>query len=141
MLDKTREERPYTGVVQKLRQVGLRPTRQRMALAKYLFDGPDRHVTAEILHEEVRRNNNISLATVYNALHQFTNAGLLKEVVVNSGQTYFDTNMSNHFHFYNVKEDKLSDIPPEIMDMGILPPAPKGHKYSHIELVIHVVEE
>ena len=84
-----------------LRGAGLRPTRQRVALAELLFATGDRHVTAELLHEEaLERMVPVSLATVYNTLHQFTEAGLLREVAVEGAKTYFDTNTSNHFHFF-----------------------------------------
>src|SRR5690606_18652792 len=100
-------ERRYTALIERLKQAGLRPTRQRLALAKLLFDGPerpgaehggcDRHITAEQLHDEaVSIGQPVSLATVYNTLHQFTEAGLLREVVVEPGRSYFDTNVSDH---------------------------------------------
>lgn len=86
---------------ERLRAAGLRPTRQRVALARLLFEAGDRHVTAELLHEEAQdRNVPVSLATVYNTLHQFTEAGLLREVAVEGAKTYFDTNTSNHYHFF-----------------------------------------
>src|SRR3546814_11565190 len=90
------KDRPYSALVQRLKTAGLRPTRQRLALAKLLFEAPggsDRHITAEQLHAEaVADNVRVSLATIYNSLHQFTTAGLLREVVVESGRSYFDTN-------------------------------------------------
>src|SRR3989344_5255926 len=93
--------RPYTQVLDRLRTAGLRPTRQRLALAKLLFEGGDRHVTAEMLHAEAQTAAiRVSLATVYNTLHQFTAAGLLREIVVDSQRSYFDTNMTDHHHFY-----------------------------------------
>ncbi len=90
------QERPYAQTLTRLREAGLRPTRQRLALGRLLFDGGDRHVTAEALHDEAQKAGvSVSLATVYNTLHQFTGAGLLREVVVDSSRTYFDTN--NHY--------------------------------------------
>ncbi|MCK5424883.1 MAG: transcriptional repressor [Emcibacter sp.] len=134
--------RPYAGVVKKLRQAGVRPTRQRLALAKILFDGPNRHVTAEILLDEVARANiNISLATIYNSLHQFTNAGLLREVIVDSGRTYFDTNTSDHHHYFMEQEGHLEDVPAGAININILPDAPRGKKFSRVEVIIHVAEE
>ena len=136
------KERPYSRVVLILRQVGLRPTRQRLALAKFLFDGPDRHVTAEILAEEVKQANiNVSLATIYNSLHQFTNVGLLREVVVDSGRTYFDTNISDHHHYFMEKEGCLKDIPDGAINFDMLPDVPKGKKFSRVEVIIHVAED
>ena len=81
---------------------GLRPTRQRKELGRLLFDGPDRHVTAEVLHDEAMRAGvRVSLATVYNTLNQFTEAGLMREIVVDGDRTYFDTNTSDHHHFFH----------------------------------------
>src|SRR3954454_12421455 len=92
---------PYHDLRRKLRQVGLRPTRQRVGLGWLLFAKGDRHVTAEVLFEEASKARvPVSLATIYNTLHQFTEAGLLREVAVEGAKTYFDTNVSNHHHFY-----------------------------------------
>ena len=94
--------RPYAQVLDRLKSVGLRPTRQRLALAKLLFEDESRHVTAEQLHgEAIDAGIKVSLATVYNSLHQFTKAKLLREVVVESGRAYFDTNTSDHHHLLN----------------------------------------
>ncbi|PCI50058.1 MAG: transcriptional repressor [Alphaproteobacteria bacterium] len=141
MPDKDKKRR-YSQALQKLRQVGLRPTCQRLALAKVLFEGPNRHVTAESLHGETTGANiNISLATIYNSLHQFTNAGLLREVVLGSGRTYFDTNISDHHHYFMEKEGCLEDIPDGVVNIDKLPNAPRGKKFSRIEVIIHVVED
>ncbi|PHZ84297.1 iron response transcriptional regulator IrrA [Paremcibacter congregatus] len=140
-MSENRKQRPFTQVVEKLREVGLRPTRQRLALAKLLFDGPSRHVTAEMLHEETEQVNvNVSLATVYNTLHQFTDAKLLREVVIDSGRTYFDTNTTEHHHFFMEKEGLLSDVPPGAITIDQLPQAPEGKKFSRVEVVIHVAD-
>lgn len=136
------KNRPYSGAVQKLREVGLRPTRQRLALAKILFDGPNRHVTAEILLDEVEKANiNISLATIYNSLHQFTNAGLLREVVVDSGRTYFDTNISDHHHYFMERDGQLEDIPEGEINFDMLPAVPAGKRISRVEVIIHVTDD
>ena len=91
-----------TAPVDRLIEAGLRPTRQRVALARLLFDGGDRHVTAEALHgEATAAGQAMALATVYNTLHQFTEAGLLREVVIEAGRSYFDTNIRDHHHFYH----------------------------------------
>ncbi len=141
MSGKTRE-RPYARVVQKLRDVGLRPTRQRLALARLLFDGENRHVTAEMLHEETGAAQiNVSLATVYNTLHQLTDVGLLREVVVDSGRTYFDTNTAEHHHFFMEKEGCLKDIPDGAVRIGKLPETPPGKTFSRVEVIIHVADE
>jgi len=96
-----------------LRQVGLRPTRQRMALGWILFAKGDRHLTAEMLYEEATKAKvPVSLATVYNALHQFTDVGLLRQVAVDGSKTYFDTNVSDHHHFF-VEGEKRAGRHPE----------------------------
>ena len=96
----------------RLRQAGLRPTRQRVELAGLLFRDHDRHVTAESLHDEVTEAGvKVSLATVYNTLHQFTEAGLLRQVIVDAARSYFDTNTGDHQHFFLEKEGLLIDIP------------------------------
>src|ERR1700761_3175930 len=102
---------PFPAVIDRLRGAGLRPTRQRVALARLLFSTGDRHVTAEHLHGEAQANAiRVSLATVYNTLHQFTSAGLLREVVVEPGRSYFDTNTTDHHHFFIESNGHLEDI-------------------------------
>jgi len=101
--------RPYSQALDRLRNAGLRSTRQRLALAKLLFDGQNRHVTAEILHgEALEASVRVSLATVYNTLHQFNEVGLLREIVVDSGRSYFDTNISEHHHIYNERHPGIN---------------------------------
>ena len=135
-------DRPYTGVIERLKSAGLRPTRQRLALAKLLFDGDDRHITAETLHAEVMAANvRVSLATVYNALHQFTRSGLLREVVVDSSRAYFDTNTSAHHHFFDEGTGELSDIPDNSISLTSLPDAPAGKVMSGVEVVVRVRSE
>src|SRR5712671_2031821 len=103
---------PWHDVRAMLRQVGLRPTRQRMALGWILFGKGDRHVTAELLYEEANKAKvPVSLATIYNTLHQFTQAGLLRQVGVDGSKAYFDTNASDHHHFFVENESALVDIP------------------------------
>lgn len=122
-----------------MQDAGLRPTRQRLALAKLLFDDDDRHVTAEALHQEVSKMSaKVSLATVYNTLHQFTEAGLLKEVIVDANCTYFDTNVSDHHHIYFKEEDKLIDIPEDELVISLLPHVPVGKKISAVNVVVHI---
>ena len=99
---------PWHDVKAKLRDVGLRPTRQRMALGWILFGKGDRHVTAEMLYEEATRAKvPVSLATVYNTLHQFTEVGLLRQVAVDGSKAYFDTNNSEHHHFFIEDQNDL----------------------------------
>ena len=103
---------PWHDVKAKLRDVGLRPTRQRMALGWILFAKGDRHVTAEMLYEEATRAKvPVSLATVYNTLHQFTEVGLLRQVAIDGSKAYFDTNNSEHHHFFIEDQNDLMDIP------------------------------
>ena len=135
-------ERPYAHVLDRLRAAGLRPTRQRLALAKLLFDGEDRHVTAEMLHgEAVAARVSVSLATVYNALHQFTTAGLLREIVVEFGQSYFDTNIDDHHHFYHEESKRLQDVSSDLVDIATLPAPPHGTEVNRVDVIIRVREK
>lgn len=122
-----------------LREAGLRPTRQRMALAARLFDGEDRHVTAEMLFEEVQAQNlPVSLATVYNTLHQFTAAGLLREVAVEGSKTYFDTNTSNHYHFLCEQSGELMDIGHGEITVQGVPQVPEGMTISRVDVLVRL---
>jgi Fur family iron response transcriptional regulator len=135
-------QRPSPMVVERLRQVGLRPTRQRVSLAQLLFDVPDRHVTAEQLHgEAVAAAIRVSLATVYNTLHQFTAAGLMREVVVESGRSYFDTNIDDHHHFFCESTGRLQDIPGELVRVGELPKPPAGAEIRRVDVIIRIRQE
>ena len=131
--------RPFASAIDRLRSVGLRPTRQRLALAKLLFESGHRHVTAEDLHKEARDANvGVSLATIYNTLHQFTEAGLLREVVVDSGRCYFDTNNSEHHHFFLQNAGRLIDIPRAAIKVENLPEPPAGTDVSRVDVIIRV---
>ena len=131
--------RPFTNALARLRTAGLRPTRQRLALARLLFDKGDRHVTAEQLHgEALAAAVPVSLATVYNTLHQFIGVGLLREVVVNSGRCYFDTNVSDHHHFFLTDSGKLVDIPGQSVEVANVPAPPAGTAISRIDVIIRV---
>ncbi len=124
---------------QRLHGAGLRATRQRLELGELLFQGEHRHVTAEQLHSEARYTGiQVSLATVYNTLNQLTAAGLLREIGVDPQRSYFDTNTSNHHHFFHADEGRLEDIPAEQIDVGRLPPAPKGTRIAGVDVVIRV---
>jgi Fur family transcriptional regulator, iron response regulator len=123
----------------RLRAHGLRPTRQRMALSSLLFDGPDRHVTAEILHDQARASgHDLSLATVYNTLHQFTEAGLMRQVVVDGDKTYFDTNVSDHHHFFHEDTRRLVDIPVGAVRVEGLPAAPAGTQVARVDVIVRL---
>jgi len=131
--------RPFSSAIERLRGVGLRPTRQRLALARLLFDQGNRHVSAEQLHGEViDAAVRVSLATVYNTLHQFTTAGLLNEGVVEPGQSYFDTNVDDHHHFYFEDSGRLQDIPGNSILVNELPAAPSGTAIRRVDVIIRL---
>lgn len=123
----------------RLRAVGLRPTRQRVALARLLFESGHRHVTAESLHAEVKATRMpVSLATIYNALNQFRDAGLLREVVVAPGRSYFDTNIGHHHHFFIEPDGELHDFPSEKVTIAGLPTPPKGTRLARVDVIVRV---
>ena len=130
-------ERPYSKPLEQLSSVGLRPTSQRMILAKLLFDGTRRHVTAEMLRYEVLNSQKkVSLATIYNTLHLFTKLGLLREIIVDSDYSYFDTNTTNHHHFYREDTRELIDIDESDIQIGYLPKPPDGNQITSVEIVV-----
>jgi Fur family iron response transcriptional regulator len=132
-------DRPFTYVIELLHSAGLRPTRQRMALARLLFDAGNRHVTAEELHREAKKARiPVSLATIYNTLHQFTTAGLLREVVVEPGRAYFDTNLASHHHFFFEDSGQIEDIPDNQVTISQLPDIPEGTELNRIDVVVRV---
>jgi Fur family iron response transcriptional regulator len=134
--------RPFSNALDRLRGVGLRPTRQRLALARLLFDKGHRHVSAEQLHgEAVGSEVRVSLATVYNTLHQFTSAGLLTEVVVEPGCSYFDTNVDDHHHFFFEDSGVLQDIPGDRVVVNDLPPAPPGTTIRRVDVIVRISVE
>ncbi len=126
-----------------LRSVNLRPTRQRLALAGLLFGQGDQHVTAESLYDKAQTSGiKVSLATVYNALHQFTAAGLLRQVIVDSSRSYFDTKIENHHHFYFEDTGEIADIPGDWDGNRIaaIAPAnfPAGMELSRVDIVVRL---
>jgi Fur family iron response transcriptional regulator len=124
--------------VQRLREAGLRPTRQRVLLGELLFARGDRHVTAEMLYgEAIETNIQLSMATVYNTLNQFTQAGLLRRIGPDGSKSFFDTNTSVHPHFYLVGEDVLIDVP-ETLQLEQMPDALPGHEISRLDIIIHI---
>ena len=130
---------PWHDVKALLRDVGLRPTRQRMALGWILFAKGDRHLTAEMLYEEaVKAKVPVSLATIYNTLHQFTEVGLLRQVAVDGSKTYFDTNTTAHHHFFVEGENALVDIPGAEDIVGKLPAVPEGYDIARIDVVVRL---
>ncbi len=132
----------YQSLTNKLRGVGLRATRQRLDIGSLLFSGKNRHVTAESLHDEaVALGMKISLATIYNALNQFTDAGLLREVLIDPSRTYFDTNTSSHHHFFNIDNGQLTDIPNEEINLPGLPNLPEGQIIDGVDILIRIKPE
>lgn len=132
-------DRTTTDPAVRLRHAGLRPTRQRVALADLLFAKGDRHLTAEELHEEAEfAGVGCSLATVYNTLHQFTEAGLLRVLSLETAKTYFDTNISDHHHFVVEGSTEVLDVPDNAITVGNLPEPPEGMEIAHVDVVIRL---
>jgi Fur family iron response transcriptional regulator len=130
---------PWHDVKTMLREVGLRPTRQRMELGWLMFGKGDRHFTAEMLYEEANKAKvPVSLATVYNTLHQFTEVGLLRQVAVDASKSYFDTNATQHHHFFVEGENALFDIPDADVFVGSPPIPPEGYEIARIDVVVRL---
>jgi Fur family iron response transcriptional regulator len=126
-------------LAERLRLAGLRPTRQRLSLAAILFGAGDRHVSAETLHQEaLAACINVSLATVYNTLNQFKAAGLLREVAFEGDRTFFDTNTSNHFHYYLEDTGQLVDIGTADLEVLGLPEPPSGTEIDRIDIIVRL---
>ncbi len=126
-------------VADHIRHAGLRPTRQRLALGALLFSGQHRHVTAEMLHQEARHvAEHVSLATVYNTLHQFTRAGLLREINITGSKSFFDTNTNEHHHFYMEDDDMLIDIEGHEMQLNGLPTPPENTSIEQVDVIIRL---
>ena len=122
-----------------LRMAGLRPTRQRVALAEILFGGEHRHVSAEqLLAEASTAKVNVSLATIYNTLHQFTEVGLLRQVAVDGAKAYFDTNVATHHHFFVEGTDEVLDIPGADVLVGKTPTPPEGYEIARVDVVVRL---
>ncbi len=123
-----------------LNRAGLRPTRQRVSLAALLVgDGNDRHVTAESLHAAAQDvGASVSLATVYNTLKAFCDAGLMQEVTVDGARSYFDTRMDEHPHFFWEDGARLTDAPSEELKIARLPQAPEGAEIVSVDVVIRL---
>lgn len=134
-----KKERPYAWTVDILRRANLRPTCQRMGLVKLLFGSGNRHIYAESLFNEAKKNGiNLSLATVYNTLNQFKEVGLLQEILTGGGRTYFDTNLTPHFHIYYEKDGKVEDISEEDLSVQISPNLLSRLKTAAVEVVVRV---
>jgi len=123
----------------KLRKANLRPTRQRLALAELMFSKGERHLSAENLFEEAKEIGvAVSLATIYNTLHQFTDNGLLRAISIDSSKTYFDTNTGNHHHFYLEDSNEVIDMPDGSVSVENLPEPPEGMEISRVDVVVRV---
>jgi Fur family transcriptional regulator, iron response regulator len=126
-------------IEERLRDAGLRPTQQRVALARLLFGKGDRHLCAEDLHAEaLAADVPVSLATIYNTLNQFTSAGLLRELAIEGDRSYFDTNTSNHFHFFDSENQELMDIDADKVSVVGMPPLPKGKVIDRVDVIVRL---
>jgi len=129
----------YDSFAALLQAAGLRPTRQRMVLAKWLFSGCPKHVTVAEARVAVRKMRaGVSLATVYNVLNDFSRAGLLRQVAVSGGPVFFDTNVDAHHHLFDEKSERLSDISPSSIRFARTPIIPFGRRLSRIDVVVRV---
>ena len=128
-------------IIKKLRDVKLRPTKQRILLANLILDGKNKHFTAEKIQKEVlTKGHNISLATIYNCLNKFVNVGLLKQIDQQGEVTIFDTNVSHHHHFLNQNTGELIDIDPDEIGFSKLPDIPNGFESDGVEVLIKIKE-
>ena len=126
-------------IVTRLQAAGLRATPKRIAIGGLLFDGVDRHVTADDVATIARRAGvRVSLATVYNTLNQFVAAGLMKRITMDTDRTYFDTNVSDHHHLFFEEDGVLHDIPGDSVRVEGLPPIPSGSKVRAIEVIVRM---
>lgn len=123
----------------RLRSVGLRPTRQRIALAQLVFERGDRHLTAEALQDDALKSGvSCSLATIYNTLHQFTDAGMLRVLSLDSNKTYFDTNVSDHHHFIVEGTEQVFDIDTDKLSVTGLPDIPEGMEIANVDVIVRL---
>ena len=128
-------------IINKLRGSGLRPTKQRILIAKNLFDNKKTfHFTVETLNRKINKNGNgkISLATIYNTVEAFTDAGYLKEILTSKNKSYYDTNIKSHHHFYDEGSKELTDIKYNQVKLSKVPIPPKGKKIKNLEVVIRI---
>lgn len=131
--------RPFSSIIDMLKAAGLRPTSQRLLLAKLLFGNGGRHISAEELHRDAIANHcSVSVATIYNTLKQFTAAGLLREIMVGPGRSYFDTTTAPHHHYFIEAEGKLFDIPDWEAAPIQLPMPPEGMTVTRVDLIVRL---
>jgi Fur family iron response transcriptional regulator len=125
--------------IDRLRRAGLRPTRQRLMLGEFLFSRGGRHVTADMIYTEATAANlQISRATVYNTLNQFTEAGLLRQIGVDGTKSFFDTNPGAHHHFFVDGEDRLLDVPDPGVEIDTLPQPLPGYEVVGVDVIVHL---
>lgn len=123
----------------RLRSVGLRPTRQRVALAELIFERGDRHLTAEQIQDDASEKGiSCSLATIYNTLHRFKDAGMLRVLSVDSNKTYFDTNVSDHHHYIIEGSDEVMDIDASDINVLGLPEVPEGMEITNVDVIVRL---
>ena len=128
----------YNKAISKLSSNGIRPTKQRMILAKLLFEKGKRHISAEDLFDEVKQEDRkISLATIYNTLKQFTSLGLIREIVVDQNKSLYCTNKESHYHLYIEDENKVIDIPTKNIDLNI-PSIPACLKLHDVDVIVRI---
>ena len=147
MLNKIKSFNPlsnFNKAIQTLKKKNIRPTKQRMILAKLLFEKGQRHMSAENLYEEVKRDERkISLATIYNTVHAFKEKGYLKEISINSNQSYFDTNTSVHHHFFDEENNELIDCNQNDIDINFdnIKKNISGKKINSIEVLVRIASD
>ena len=128
----------FNSAVRKLSSNGIRPTKQRMILAKLLFENGKRHISAEKLYDEVKKDNRkISLATIYNSLKQFSSIGLIREIVVDQNKSIYCTNKEEHYHLYIEDEEKIIDIPKKNIDLNI-PQMPACMNLHNVDVIVRI---
>ena len=127
-------------IIEKLRNVNLRLTKQRILLADLILDGKNKHFTAEIIQKEVSsKGNYISLATIYNCLNKFVSVGLLKQIDQQGEVTIFDTNVAHHHHFLNQNTGELIDIDPDEIGFSKFPKIPNGFENNGVQVLIKII--
>lgn len=125
-----------------LTQAGLRPTRQRRELARLILRGGERHLTAEALFAEAQEAEiDVSLATIYNALRQFTEAGLLREIPIDAARSYYDTRLNDHPHFFWEHSGQLEDAPADSVEIVRLPEPPKGARLARVDVILRLQKD
>ena len=135
------KQRSFDDIKNLLTSSGLRPTRQRLVIGRTLFEGGNLHFTPEDLHAELANEGfRVSLSTVYNNLHKFTSVGLLREVVAESGKTFFDSNTTPHHHFFDEDTGSLYDISEDEILIQNIPAPPKGLLISGVDVVVRVAK-